>query len=79
MFDTEAPKFPLSIFFSFLAVLNIEVTVGLFSLIFFLGGSLIFSLGILCEYLKRILDATTNRPIYVIEELTKRPRVEIAK
>lgn len=45
----------------------------------FLGGVQLLSLGILGEYISRIINNVRNRPLYVVDQTTKKKKVEISE
>jgi len=54
--------------FSFAGIINVEGWVSLMVLMLFSFGLIMIILGILGEYMWRILDVSQNRPVYFIEE-----------
>jgi len=58
----------------FLRLLNINVTSGFTTIavsVFFFGGALLVSNGIIGEYLGRIYDEVKRRPLFIIDEIYK--------
>lgn len=78
-----AGVFVLSSLYAFtllvLRLLNVNVVMGFSTIaiaVFFFGGAILMSNGILGEYLGRIYDEVKRRPLYVVEEVVGGPAAE---